>query len=705
MKQIQCPKCHRRLDLRQTGSALRLRCPACGAEFVHKSEITTGHQGVRRTASKPPPPRSSRGAAFWVMAWVSGLALLITLVAVTLLVLQQNGSEIESRTPAPVASLGSSERSKDSFQSDEPDDGLDVTTAAPSLPDTPQSAPATTTGALAAAVDALPSKAAQADRLEMSPEQLFAVASPAVVRIFVRDQGGDTVGMGSGFLVSSDGLVVTNFHVVEGSRSAEILLANNAKFAVNAIAALNKEHDLALLKVDGRDLPFLTMTDTKPLEVGATVYALGNPRGLTSTLSDGLISALRKDGEAVVLIQTTAPISPGSSGGPLLGTDGQVVGVTTAYIEEGQNLNFAVPASYVRDLIESRSDPIPYSVALGAIPESETDAKPRSVPEELPPRIMTLHEAAEVGNLGQIRANLFQREIEVNVDSKNRFGYTSLHIAAKKGYHRVAELLLMNGADVNAISNGGTTPLHYASNQPTAKILIAHGAVVDERDEAGLSPLLWAAIFDRPRVVEILLDNGAEVNSRSVSGATALIRAARAGNLQSVQSLLGYGADLTVSDNDGCTALYHSVLYGKGAVVKVLLDNGASLSATTARGETVLHRASTEGKQDIVIILLHGGADVNAKDSIGQTPLHRATSSGAKDCVSALLAGGANVNARDKWEKTPLHNAVLFNKYFVAQVLLEAGADVHARDSQGRTPLASAKGSIAELLRDHGGTE
>ena len=194
----------------------------------------------------------------------------------------------------------------------------------------------------------------------MSPAEVFAKASPAVVKIFVYDNGRKTVGQGSGFFVSSDGLLITNYHVIKDAVHASVRMDNKATLYVQQIVATAPESDLALLKVVAREepLPHLPVAEGDPPRPGTKVLAIGSPQGLTNTLSEGLISAVRRDeaGRAV-RIQTTAPISQGSSGGPLLTLDGQVVGVTTYYVRKGQNLNFAIPASAIRQLVRDPKNP------------------------------------------------------------------------------------------------------------------------------------------------------------------------------------------------------------------------------------------------------------------------------------------------------------------------------------------------------------
>jgi len=184
-----------------------------------------------------------------------------------------------------------------------------------------------------------------------SPDAIFLRVSPAVVQVVIQDREGATLGTGSGFLISSKGLIATNYHVIEKAHSAHVVLADKTELSVLGVAALDEEADIAIIKVVGQiSAPPLELAGNDLPPVGAKVYAIGNPLGLANTLSDGLVSGHRGD-EKITLIQTTAPISPGSSGGPLLSADGKVVGVTTLFGKVGQNLNFAVPASHVARLL------------------------------------------------------------------------------------------------------------------------------------------------------------------------------------------------------------------------------------------------------------------------------------------------------------------------------------------------------------------
>jgi Flp pilus assembly protein TadD len=188
----------------------------------------------------------------------------------------------------------------------------------------------------------------------LTADQIFKLASPAVVKIVVRDKGFRIIGQGSGFYVTADGRIITNFHVIKDAYFATVVEANGWIRAVDAVSAMDSHIDLAVLRVNRADGPFLKLAASLP-DIGTRVYAVGNPLGLTNTLSEGIVSGMREDSSSPAM-QTTAAISPGSSGGPLVGEDGSVVGVTTAAITSGQALNFAVPVTQVGSLLARQNE-------------------------------------------------------------------------------------------------------------------------------------------------------------------------------------------------------------------------------------------------------------------------------------------------------------------------------------------------------------
>jgi hypothetical protein len=178
----------------------------------------------------------------------------------------------------------------------------------------------------------------------------------AVVLIIVSDIGGKEIKQGSGVVVSADGKIITNFHVIEGGNSAVIKFPNGAFFLVDGVLATDKEKDIAVLKAAGSDFPVVPLGDSDKVQVGEEVVTIGSPLALEATVSNGIISSIRElKEENLHIFQTTAPISHGSSGGALLNMRGEVIGITTAQLTGGQNLNFAIPINVAKSLLTGGS--------------------------------------------------------------------------------------------------------------------------------------------------------------------------------------------------------------------------------------------------------------------------------------------------------------------------------------------------------------
>lgn len=174
---------------------------------------------------------------------------------------------------------------------------------------------------------------------------------PSVVHIEVFNKMGEKSSTGSGFIVSANGLIVTNYHVIEGADTAKVKLQSEESFRVDGIIALDAERDFTLIKIPAVDLPIVRMGNSDNIKAGQTVIAIGSPIGLSGSVSEGIISQIRSRGE-YKMIQHDAAISPGSSGGPLFNQAGEVIGINTLQYNEGQNLNFALPINYVRGVLD-----------------------------------------------------------------------------------------------------------------------------------------------------------------------------------------------------------------------------------------------------------------------------------------------------------------------------------------------------------------
>ena len=181
-------------------------------------------------------------------------------------------------------------------------------------------------------------------------EQIAEKALAATVYLEMKDQNGVTLGFGSGFFVREN-LIATNYHVIEGAASGTAkLVSKYTTYTIQGVTATDETNDLALLKVNAYGIKPLPLGDSKNVRIGATVYVAGNPKGLEGTFSDGIISS-RRNKYTKERLQMTAPISPGSSGGPVLNRKCKVIGVSFMTLEGGENLNFAIPSRDLRVLL------------------------------------------------------------------------------------------------------------------------------------------------------------------------------------------------------------------------------------------------------------------------------------------------------------------------------------------------------------------
>jgi hypothetical protein len=199
---------------------------------------------------------------------------------------------------------------------------------------------------LTVAVDATAQTAAQE---AASLEELAARVTPAVALINVQTDRAPR--QGSGFLVSPDGRILTNYHVIRDARSARVKLASGDVYEEVQVLSTDPRRDIAILQIAGFDLPYLELGNSDSVRVGAPVVLIGSPLGLENTVSTGIVSGRRHEPEGYQLLQVSAPASRGSSGGAVLGSHGRVVGIVTSQIDVGQNLNFAVPINYARGLL------------------------------------------------------------------------------------------------------------------------------------------------------------------------------------------------------------------------------------------------------------------------------------------------------------------------------------------------------------------
>ncbi|MBO5262553.1 MAG: trypsin-like peptidase domain-containing protein [Clostridia bacterium] len=181
------------------------------------------------------------------------------------------------------------------------------------------------------------------------PSQIYEMIVSSTVRIEACDKDGKSHNMGSGFFVSAEGEIVTNYHVIAGAYKLKVKLYGGDEYEVVAVRGYDAQKDIALLKIDIEGNSYLKLSSTE-VKTGDPVYALGSPLGVDNIFTDGIISNPSKSINGQPMIVFTAPISVGSSGGPLVNARGEVVGINSQYAEKGQNMNFAIGVKAITEI-------------------------------------------------------------------------------------------------------------------------------------------------------------------------------------------------------------------------------------------------------------------------------------------------------------------------------------------------------------------
>lgn len=195
---------------------------------------------------------------------------------------------------------------------------------------------------------------------------------PSVVTIITYNGKGEQLGLGSGFIIAKDGLLVTNYHVIKAASTAKVRNRVIGNYSVYGVLAANRQMDYAVLRIRARNLPTVEMGDSSKMRLGEGIVAIGNPKGLDGTISTGVISQVRNEGQFLML-QFSAPIYPGNSGGPLLNKHGEVIGLVSARLGDNATLGFALPINYVHRALSSADNKL-YSLSQYARAESEIAA-------------------------------------------------------------------------------------------------------------------------------------------------------------------------------------------------------------------------------------------------------------------------------------------------------------------------------------------
>lgn len=224
------------------------------------------------------------------------------------------------------------------------------TNAAPVAQDSPSASDTSALSRLYRSQNAPPPAASVKELVQQIGEAVVQVRTPSSI--------------GSGFILTEDGFLITNFHVIEGETQITIEVYHQEKGLLERktykqvrIVAMNKFQDLALLKIEDKGSPkfkSVSLGNSDSLTVGDRVFAIGSPLGLERTVTEGIISTKTRQMSGELYLQTTAQINPGNSGGPLFSLTGEVVGVTNMKITFGEGLGFAIPVDAVRYFLDHR---------------------------------------------------------------------------------------------------------------------------------------------------------------------------------------------------------------------------------------------------------------------------------------------------------------------------------------------------------------
>lgn len=188
----------------------------------------------------------------------------------------------------------------------------------------------------------------------MNKKNKFEILSESVLMLKIYDIYNELIATGSGFVAINDDVLITNYHVIEGAAKIEAVDENDVVYSVKSVIAVDEEKDLAILRFTGNTkIKPLKLADSSKVTKGTKVIAIGSPLGLKNTVSTGIVSSIRGY-EMDNIIQITAPISSGSSGGALFTENKKVIGVTFAGMENGENLNLAIPSNVVKQLYDER---------------------------------------------------------------------------------------------------------------------------------------------------------------------------------------------------------------------------------------------------------------------------------------------------------------------------------------------------------------
>lgn len=407
-----------------------------------------------------------------------------------------------------------------------------------------------------AAHKSTPQRVPKPSRQPLTARQVARQVLPSVVYIEMEGAGGKPACFGSGFFVAPTE-ILTNKHVVtcSGTGRGRVRLAGGKRSYPAGRILAAPDLDLALVEIRGLTAAPLRLDTSRRLSVGDDIFVAGNPEGLEGTFTRGIVSGVRSQGD---LLQIDAPVSPGSSGGPVVDSYGMVVGVTVSSIREGQNLNFAIPAPLLASPL-GRMRQMLARLRKGSkwTPGARTPAPSPTSESVNTAAINPTRRTWEANHdWGDFVSELVgdaavKEELKslldsgLSVNAKDRHGRTALHLAATLGQVDLARFLLSRGAEVNAKDPRGRTPMMLAVGPgdltlprgdyaPLGDIWIGPLCAGDDASSGAFARAVswarWYSLLEKRRsVIQLLLDARADTGATDDEGRTSFDYAAAGG--------------------------------------------------------------------------------------------------------------------------------------------------------------------------------
>jgi ankyrin repeat protein len=550
--------------------------------------------------------------------------------------------------------------------------------------------------------------------------------------------------------VSKDGKALTNAHVVEQCSQVRVVsLGQESRARILARDGIN---DLALLATDIK--PLQSASWRQAVRQGEDIVAYGYPLpGLLAAAGNvaiGNVTALAGPGDDSRLLQISAPLQPGNSGGPLFDRSGNVVGVVVATLSTPgmiaatgnipQNLNFAIKASVAASFLDAQrvahsEGPIRAALSTPDIAEQAKSltvqvvcygsARPAIAQSSAPPPNLAqdelLRNAALVHNVEGVRDAL-KNGANPNAPSTTARPMTPLTDAVMGRWRRTrnrTDDLTHNQAAAKLFQNGlGDEEIDKYLAIEIAKLLFTAGGRLGRYDDE----ILYFPIADgNTELVRILVDMGASLTNR-IEGKTPT-EIAKQYEQEAVYKLLVSRGGIPVDPRSSAQlAFVNAASYRDVQGMERALASGARINEA-ANKETALVaavRLQTYQRREAEAIwwLLDHGADPNRMDGLGNLPLHRFIPASkyaierpsskplAEETLTRLFKAGAKVSGVDSMGQTPLHAAAKYDNLWAAEALIQEGAKVMAKDTAGKTPLDYAEsGPMIKLLKQNGATE